>query len=313
MSASPRSLAPQGGTNAPMAVRAENALALATVVWQFPAMAKMRIVVCLPGAARSRLEEAVGEAMAPFELDYSRGEELDIWDGWSICGGADGAGFRIAAGYEADPRIVHDGPIWDGTRKPSLPGMCAGGPREALAFAEIRAEAAALAAEAWDLWRELSRSHPPAEPRRRVVSTRPWTTWAEQQAGLRAEEEARSAFEAQPLVAAYREAFGALRAGRTGPRPGGGFLSEGAAEGVMSLGREDFAARQASYVLSASSVLTLNGWWCEIGEEPVHGACDSRAACPHTHPLTAPGWNAAHRYLEALPGDTLLVHLRCHL
>ncbi|WP_327279425.1 MULTISPECIES: hypothetical protein [unclassified Streptomyces] len=274
-------------------------------------MAKMRIVVCLPGGARNRLEEAIAEAMAPFELDHSRGEELDIWDGWSVHGGSDGGGFHLAAGYEDDPRIVHD-VSGDGTRAPSLPGTCPGGPREALAFAGIRAEAAAFAAPAWDLWREPSRSHPPAQPRG-AASTGPRTTPAEREAGRRAGAEGRAAFDAQPLVAAYREGVDALRAAHRGRLHGRSFLHEGAAESVMRLGRADFAARHASQLLVASSVLTLDGWWCESGEEPVHGACGSRAACPHAPPLTEPSWSAAHRYLEALRGDALLVFLRRHV
>ncbi|MFE2142453.1 hypothetical protein ACFXA3_12010 [Streptomyces sp. NPDC059456] len=275
-------------------------------------MAGMRIVVCLPGEARSRPDEAVAEAMAPFELDFSRGEELDIWDGWMVYGGADGGGLPLAAGYAADPRIVHDGPAPDGTRRPSLPGMCAGGPREAVAFAEVRAEAAAFAGSAWDLWQELAGSHPPAEPRAGAPA-RPWNTPAERAAGLRAETQGRAAFDAQPLVAAYREGVEALRAAHRGRRSALDFLHQGAAEDVMRLGRAEFAAQHASHVLVARSVLTLDGWWCEAGDEPLHGACDGPAVCPNTPPLTGPGWNAAHRYLEALPADTLLVCVRCHV
>ncbi|MGW0748858.1 hypothetical protein [Streptomyces sp. NPDC002587] len=83
-------------------------------------MAGVGITVCLPGEAHGRLAEAIGEAMAPFELDHGRGEELDVWDHWAISGG--GSGFQALRGREGDPRLVPDGP------GPS--GRCAGGPRE---------------------------------------------------------------------------------------------------------------------------------------------------------------------------------------
>ncbi|MER6313934.1 hypothetical protein ABT237_09220 [Streptomyces sp. NPDC001581] len=274
-------------------------------------MAGMRIVVCLPGEARSRLDEAVAEAMSPFEIDYSRGEELDIWDGWWIRGGADGGGFQLLPGYEEDPRVVHDGPRGDGTREPSLPGRCAGGPREALAFAEIRAEAAGLARAAWDLWHGLAPHHPPAEPHREV-SDRPWSTPDEFRAGRLAEQEAEAAFDAQPLVAAYREGVAALLAAHRGYELGGGFLYNGAAGAVGWTGREEFAAEETAWMPGHDHVLTLDGWW--YGEDgPVHGACDGPGDCPHAPPLPEPYRCFTSGYLEALPGDTLLVHVRCHV
>ncbi|MFF1367546.1 hypothetical protein [Streptomyces virginiae] len=108
---------------------------------------------------------------------------MDIWDAWGICGnGTHRDGLQLLPGYEDDPRIVRD------RSDEGMPGWCAGGPREAMAFAEIRAEAREIARAAWDLWRELSRSHPPAEPRR-VVWDSPWPTPEEYRAGHQAEQE----------------------------------------------------------------------------------------------------------------------------
>lgn len=294
-----------------MIVRTAILLITTAVPWEVRAMAGMRIVVCLPGESRSRLDEALGEAMAPFERDTAASAELGVWDGWWIRGGADGSGFQVLRGREADPRLVHDGPRADGSPEPSLPGLCAGGPRELLAFEEVRADAAEVAGRAWDLWRELSRTHPPAEPRREV-SDRPWSTPAEYRAGRLAQDEASAAFDAQPLVVAYREGVEALRSAHRGYRLGRGFLYRGEADAVIRTGREEFVAEQGAYVAGHGHVLTLDGWW--FGEdEPLHGGCGDPAACPHTPPLSQSSRGAATRYLEALPGDTLLVKVRCHV
>ncbi|WP_329097648.1 hypothetical protein [Streptomyces sp. NBC_01439] len=270
-------------------------------------MAGMRIVVCLPGEARTRLDEALAEAMAPFEIDFTRDEELDIWDGWTICGnGSYRDGFQLLPGYEDDPRIVRE------VRDDGVPGWCAGGPREAMAFAEIRAEARDIARAAWDLWRELARSHPPAQPRR-VVWDSPWPTSEEYRAGREADQEAGAAFDAQPLVVAYREGVAALLEAHRGYYLGG-FLQHGAAaESVGWTGREDFAAAESAGTPWHQHVLTLDGWWYGEDEPAVHGECDGPDACVHRPPLPWLRDTARTGYLEELPGDTLLVKLRCHV
>ncbi|WP_328960927.1 hypothetical protein [Streptomyces virginiae] len=270
-------------------------------------MAGMRIVVCLPGEARTRLDEALAEAMAPFEIDFTRGEDWDIWDAWGICGnGTHRDGLQLLPGYEDDPRIVRD------RSDEGVPGWCAGGPREAMAFAEIRAEARDTARAAWDLWRELSRSHPPAAPRRVVAGT-PWRTSEEYRAGHLVDEEARAAFDAQPLVVAYREGVAALLEARRGYHLGG-FLHEGAAaETVGRTGREEFAAAVSAGTPWHRHVLTLDGWWYGEDEPAVHGDCDGPDACVHRPPLPWLRGTTRTGYLEELPGDTLLVKLRCHV
>ncbi|MFB7466026.1 hypothetical protein ACFCZ1_21435 [Streptomyces sp. NPDC056224] len=266
-------------------------------------MAGMGITVCLAGEARGRLAEAIGEAMAPFECDYRRGEELDVWDHWAISGG--GSGFQPLRGREGDPRLVPDGPA------PS--GRCAGGPRELLAFAEIRAEAVEVAGAAWDLWRELARLHPPAEPLAPVV---PWSNPAEAEASWQARIAARQAYEAQPLVIAYEERRAALLAGHRGYRLGDSLGHAWPVEDVGGVGREEFVRLHAESAVPGGSVLTLDGWWCEPGDQPLHGACEGPAVCPHTPPFEwtdAPWYHGSGRYLEELPGDTVLVRVRCHV
>ncbi|MGW1775260.1 hypothetical protein [Streptomyces sp. NPDC002104] len=262
----------------------------------------MGIVVCLPGEDRSRLEEALGEAMAPFRRERDRAEELEIWDGWYIRGGLDGGGFELLPGYADDPRLVHEGP------GPSLPGRCAGGPREAMALAEIRAEGAAQAGAAWDLWQELVPLHPPFVPER---PGRLWSNPEEYRIELRARAEARVAFDAQPLVLAYRERVAALQAAHRG-HDLTGILHGGSVHSVSHLGKREFVDEETACLPYFPYVLTLDGWWC--GEDgPVHGACDGPASCPHPAPIVEPHRYGAARYLEALPGDTLLVRVRCHV
>ncbi|MCY0936268.1 hypothetical protein [Streptomyces sp. H34-S4] len=71
-------------------------------------------------------------------------------------------------------------------------------------------------------------------------------------------------------------------------------------------------AEEAACLPHHPYVLTLDGWWC--GEEgPVHGECGDPESCPHPPPLAEPPCHAAARYLEALPGDTLLVYVSSHL
>lgn len=63
---------------------------------------------------------------------YCGSEWREIWDEWKIRGGSDGTGFFPLEGFEGDHRLVHDSPRYDGEPLPSLPGMCAGGPKALL-------------------------------------------------------------------------------------------------------------------------------------------------------------------------------------
>lgn len=128
-------------------------------------MAGWSMTVCLPGHARDWVRAAVAEAMAPFDRMGEAEGELGLWEGCSIRGGIQaGEGFRVKPGRETDPRLVREGPWPDGVPVTPLPGMCAGGPRELLALEETRAAGEELAGRAWDLWHDLARRHPSAEP-----------------------------------------------------------------------------------------------------------------------------------------------------
>lgn len=277
-------------------------------------MAGYRLTVCVPGEARDRLDEAVGEALAPFFLDRDGGihQDLRIWDSWRIQGGAEGAGYRIRPGREADPRIVHDRPRWDGTRESSRPGWCAGGPRGLLVVRGPSERTAALGGAAWDRWQEVLREHPPARP---WAEFQPEWTGMDPSAEIEAAwDEARAAYLAQTPAAPFRRWAAELPV-------------DPAADGFESVLRDiddplgtfgryrdrDMCVwHYGGWAAAGENVLTLDGWWCEWGEAPLHGACDDPATCPHTPPTTGKLGGAAV-YLAALPQDTLLVSVRCHV
>ncbi|MEU6878956.1 hypothetical protein [Streptomyces sp. NPDC046712] len=57
-------------------------------------------------------------------------------------------------------------------------------------------------------------------------------------------------------------------------------------------------------------MLTLDGWWLNGGSNALHATCDP-AHCPHEPPGPTE-WPGSEVYLASLPGDTILVRLRCH-
>lgn len=276
-------------------------------------MARYGLTVCLPGEARGRLEEAIGEAMAPFSCEREGGiaDDLLIWDHWRIDGGADGRGHRIRPGHEVDPRIVHDQPLWDGTAEPSLPGWCAGGP---LGLLERRPweQAAAVARLVWDGWQEVARTNPPSRPWDDFCPE--WPPGADGPAYDALRAPAHAEYLAQTPVAAYREWAAGLRLDPAAEefRP---TVVDRHEDPLGSIGRytwEEFARRAAHDAVGSCHLLTLDGWWYEDGDRPLHSACDDPAACPHPPPpaLDAGGGPA---YLAGLSADTLLVSLRCHV
>lgn len=280
-------------------------------------MAGYRLTVCLPGEARGRLEEALDEAMAPFfyERDGDISADLLIWDHWRIDGGADGVGHRIRPGHEADPRIVHDQPLWDGTAQPSLPGWCAGGPLELLERRPWE-QAAAVARLVWDGWQEVARANP---------GSRPWDDFhpgprpgMDESAYARLRASAYAEYLAQTPVAAYREWAAGLRLDPAAEEFRA-VLVDGHDDPLGSIGRwtrGQFAWRGAREAVDPCNLLTLDGWWYEDGGWPLHGACDDPDACPHLPPpeLEAGGeGGGGPAYLAGLPADTLLVSLRCHV
>jgi hypothetical protein len=257
-------------------------------------MAGLRIVVCLPGEARGRLEAAIGEAMAPFHMDFTRGDELDIWDHWAI---SYFDGFVVRPGCEDDPRLILDDSDGGGSKE------CAGGPRDALNFSANTVEAGELAGAAWDLWHTCAVALPPPQPRRTFHnrpsdrSGRDFYRWVGEE------------YRAQPLVGAFDEGMKRLRV------PGYAYWFLHFTDPVVQVGaqeRETFIRQQTRIALPERNVLTLGGWWYEDGGPGIHGQCHSPARCPHK-PGIPTGPTDLYAYLRDLPGDTLLVNLRCHV
>lgn len=242
--------------------------------------------------------------MAPFEIDYMCGDELDIWDSWRITGGtAHGGGFNVLPGHERDPRLIHELPNRWLTGHEPVPndfGWCAGGPRELLDFSASQEEARELADAAWQRWQELAAELPPPQPwqvyrDRKVAEFRTYSL-----------ELAAADYRAQPLVRAFDSYLEEL------PTERYWYWFLRFTDPVVEVGRasrEEFIERRA---LRHRNVLTLEGWWYEDGGPGIHGACHSPAQCPHEPELTA-GQDHIDGYLAGLSGDTLLVNVHCHV
>jgi hypothetical protein len=265
-------------------------------------MAGISVSVCLrPEAVGGDVRAAVAEAMAPFDLDADNPWQRGMWDSWRIVGGSDGSGFPVVAGYEEDPRLVHDDPRWDQTTAPpSVPGLCAGGPRALLDVESPRMAYECALGASWDLWQQLLRIHEPAV--RLEVFVQRWERdrTTEDLSALIA------AYRKQPLISAFLDHPFSLGGGRlvgSSPRehPLIGFTGT----------RSEYVARMTSSVVDFDTdVVTPDGWWVESGREPIHAICESPATCPHTfQPASWPGTRA---YLAGLPGDTVIVRLHCH-
>ncbi|MFI0943192.1 hypothetical protein [Streptomyces sp. NPDC021020] len=270
-------------------------------------MAGTSITVCLPAGAADDVEAAVAEAMAPFEIDHTAGDDRDIWDAWYVSGGtAHGGGFTVLPGREHDSRLLHEipGRWWrpGSQATPNEFGWCAGGPRGLLDFSASREEAAELAEAAWQRWHELARELP--EPRARDVFRARRRT----DPGY-SREQAAADYRAQPLLRAFEDYLETLPT----ERYWWGFLRS--MDPVTDIGPaslEEFLVRTLPSALNTRNVLTLDGWWHEDGAPGIHGACPSPAACPHTPGVPA-GQDHVDAYLLDLPADTLLVNVHCHV
>ncbi|WP_143681518.1 hypothetical protein [Actinacidiphila glaucinigra] len=227
----------------------------------------MSITVCLPGAAADRVDEAIADAMAPFEMDGTREWQLDIWDSWYITGGgAMSGGFNVLPGHERDPRLIRSR-RWDrkSERLPNDFGWCAGGPRELLDFSASHEEARRLAAVAGTGGRT-----PPADP---------WQVYHDRaEAEFRAynHRQVSADHRVQPLVKSFDAHVRALPKERYWYR----FLNF--FDPVVDVGRterETFVEQQVASSLRTRNVLTRNCWWYEDGGPGIHGECHGPAVC----------------------------------
>ncbi|GEB62040.1 hypothetical protein GCM10017674_79590 [Streptomyces gardneri] len=267
-------------------------------------MAGVRVTVCLPPEAADDVERALDEALAPFYLDSSDNPvDRGMWDSRRINGGSDGTGFAVAPGHENDPRLIHDDPRYDGTPCPSSFGVCAGGPRALLDFSRPLAASESAVAASWDLWHRLSAVHPPAVPLEDFVDR--WWNDPDAFPDDRWGDAMFAAYKAQPLIHAYLSHPHSLGYGSL-------WFPDPAEHPVIG-----YDGDRAAYIRDLTSphqpdtdVLTLDGWWRESGGNAVHASCDP-GLCPHERPGPAV-WPGSEAYLATLPGDTILVRLRCH-
>ncbi|WP_326793182.1 hypothetical protein OHA79_39770 [Streptomyces sp. NBC_00841] len=98
------------------------------------------------------------------------------------------------------------------------------------------------------------------------------------------------------------------------PEPGLPGICAGGPRGLIDF-RDALRAKAAEHefsLLSSRNVLTLGGSWYELEEAPLHGACQGRAECIH-EPDVGNEHLGVQSCLLALPGDTLLVNVRCHV
>ncbi|WP_190173302.1 hypothetical protein [Streptomyces mirabilis] len=255
----------------------------------------------MPAEAGGDVDAALAAALAPFDMDSDNPVDRGMWDSWTIRGGSDGHGFAVGAGHWNDPRLIHDMPRWDGTPLPSVPGVCAGGPRGLLDFTRPTAAAERTLGASWDLWQELSAAHPPAVPLADFVHR--WRTDPEAFPGDQYGEAMFAAYREQAPIQAYLDHPFSL---------GRGWLSfpEPSEHPVIAFegGRADYLRPAADMKLWHRDVLTPDGWWIEPDGHAVHGACDPDD-CPHTAPTIGP---KTELYLASLPEDTLLIRLHCH-
>ena len=273
-------------------------------------MAGYSVTVCLPPQAAAALTDALANALAPFgelsDLDWEVGF---LWDTWRVSGGHDGYGFWIAPGHEDDLRLIHDGPRRDGTIELSLPGRCAGGPRELLDLTERPALGEALAIEAWELWQRLSQHHPPALPRQLIMRRLEPNPHRYVDLDL-----VNAEYEAQPLVQAYRAAH--PLGGRDPGRYSAQIQFHLDSLTYFGYTAQTFADRVISRHRGGWDLLTVDGWWIQDNGAAHHAPCGS--PCTHTpEAFNEARGNASipegmHRYLDALPTETLMVKVSGH-
>ncbi|MDX2854222.1 hypothetical protein PV342_38540 [Streptomyces sp. PA03-3a] len=269
-------------------------------------MAGVWVTVCLPAEAADDVQGALARAVAPFYIDTDDNPvERGMWDTRRIQGGSDGLGFAVAPGYEGDPRLIHDDPGHDGGLRPSVPGVCAGGPRALLDFSQPHLASERAAAASWDLWHSLVALHPPAASLASFVER--WRNDPQAFPGDRWGDEMLAAYRAQPLIAAYLDHPFSLRMGFLA------FFGHDDPEEHPVIGyqgtRAEYIGRFTSPDPMETDVLTVDGWWLEGGSYVVHASCHPDH-CPHDRP--EPVWPGSEAYLAGLPGDTILVRLRCH-
>lgn len=278
-------------------------------------MAHYSVTVCLRGDGVGDLPTAIEAAMAPFGEATSslEREQGFLWDTWRIAENR-WPWFWIAPGREEDPRLLYESPHHGEPPSLALPGHCSGGPRELLDLRPEPETGVLLIGRAWDLWQKLTAVLSSAEQGELAL-----VIWNAQRGYQRREdaEAARRALRTHPIIEAFHAAQPLIgdstRYVRTPP------IDPYALNRHASLGyrgRETFISAHLQPLYGGSDLVTLDGWWIEMDGTAHHGTCGSD--CRHRpdafdqarHNASIP--EGKTRYLEGLPGDTVLVALQGH-
>ncbi|MER5883752.1 hypothetical protein ABT160_07975 [Streptomyces sp. NPDC001941] len=246
-------------------------------------MAKQHVTVCLAPCEPADLLRAIGEAMAPFDMnqdDIDLAERHGRWDYWYVSGV--GREFAVRPGHEHDPGLVRTEDWLDGMglvpwteddaeRAPDR--HCYGGPKELLDLGREREEAAARAEREWRAWHELAAAHPAPLP----FST--FSARTERDPDAYPWDRAVADYDAQPLRAAL-EAHPDVDS--FGDDPYATFGAD----------LDAYVERRVIRVLPTAALLTLDGRWAE-------GAGDDY-------------YRWATHYLDALPPSSMIVRVHHH-
>ena len=262
-------------------------------------MAGITLTVCLPDGDPGDVRSAVADALAPFDMNSPENPlERGMWSRWRFSGGSSGTGFAIAEGYEHDTRLIHDDPTWDGRVRPSVPGVCAGGPRGLLDFSRRSAARERFAAATWDLWHGLFAAKPSTVPLSSFLKR-----W-EPGSGRSRMRELLSEYFEQLAISAFLEhpwVRASTSVDNPDPRehPVIGFKGS----------REEWIIQASNWGPPFTDVLTPDGWWIENDGNALHGACESQASCSHVPDISS--WPGAEAYLASLAPQGIVVRLHC--
>lgn len=259
-------------------------------------MGTLFVVACLPSSAQADLAAALTAAFAPFEQQVGHPDARDLIARWTFEGGSTGMGFYHRPGAALDSRLVHD-VAWDGTPLPSLPDLCAGGPRHLLDLDRGARLAADDTGRAWDRWNRLVPLHPPARPH--LVFTHaglPLTVYS----GPNLE------YLDQPLIRAFLECDDGAMAASFANLP----LIDPVVE--LSFPRADVVGRAVRRAQPFAHLLTADGWLIWPGQTPVHYDFDG-TGCPHETAPAVTTFSDLGAYLADQPDEALILRLRCRI
>ncbi|GAA1819516.1 hypothetical protein GCM10009682_45080 [Luedemannella flava] len=234
---------------------------------------KYLATVCLPPTGQDSAADALVAALAPFDLNNDRDEPADIWAAWDWWAVPTHGALPLKPEHRGDPRVA-----WAELPDGNLVVLAA--PKAAIDFATMRREAAEHAAGTWDAWAAVASAHPPALPRAHFDATCDPA-------------DAQRLYLLQPAIQEV------ALAAATQQHPYFTFpvlLADPVAQ--FSGDRDAFVARAAAVAFATYAYITLDGAW-------VTQFTDDRGWDAHVLAMTD--------YLDALPDDTVLAVVKCHI